>query len=174
VADSPSACPPAERPARRPARMTSEEILKAIRRWNERYGEPPTMADWDPYRARRIGQEWRIERYDEGNWPSMKTVRNHFGRLSHAVASAGLVPRHQGQARPRPALALGLDVRLHLAHLRAQREGQGTTPLVLADAVREVSKAHAADVPEDLRAALIDLAATALSWAAAAELSDPA
>lgn len=174
MADSPSASRPAElpRPARRGANMTSEEILEAIRRWHSRHGEPPTMADWDPYRARRIGQEWRISRYDDGSWPSMKTVRNHFGRLSTAVAAAGLVPRHQGQSRPQPAVALDDEIQLHLAHLRRQRAGQ-TTPLVLADAVREVSKAHASSEPADLRAALIDLAAAALSWATAAD-ADPA
>jgi hypothetical protein len=79
--------------------------------------------------------------------------------------AAGLVPRHQGQARPRPEVALGQDIKLHLAHLRRQREGQ-TTPRALADAVREVSHAQASDKPQDLRAALIDLAATALAWAA--------
>lgn len=173
MADSPSACPPAERRVRRPAAMTSSEILDAIRRWHERYGEPPTMADWDPYRARRIGQSWRIDRYDEGDWPSAKTVRNHFGRLSDAVAAAGLVPRHQGQARPQPKLMISPEVRLHLAQLRVRRRGQGT-PLVLADAVRAVSRAHAAQAPEDLRAALIDLAATALSWAEHTEYEEHA
>jgi hypothetical protein len=153
--------------------MTSEEILAAIRRWNDLHGEPPTMADWDPYRARRMGQEWRIARYDNGHWPSMKTVRNHFGRLSAAVAAAGLVPRHQGQMRPQSGIAIDRETRLHLAHLERQRAGQ-TTPLVLADAVREVSRAHAADDPEDLRVALIDLAAVALSWVTTTEIREPA
>jgi hypothetical protein len=171
VAGSPSTSPPAEgsapdRAARRRANMTAAEILQAIRRWNDRYGEPPTMADWDPYRARTVGQEWRIARYDEGDWPSMKTVRNHFGRLSTAVAHAGLVPRRQGQQRPQPELAIDRDTRVHLAHLRILREGQAT-PLVLAAAVREVSKAQVSNRPDDLRVALIDLAAAALSWSTA-------
>jgi hypothetical protein len=144
--------------------MTSAEILDAIRRWNTIYGEPPTMADWDPYRARLKGQDWRIERYDDGRWPSAKTVRNHFGRFSDAVAAAGLVPRHQGQQRPQPGLALNRETKLHLASLQRLRQGQ-TTPLVLAEAVREVSRAAASDRRDDLRAALIDLAAAALTWA---------
>lgn len=170
----PSACPPAElevdapRTPRRPAAMTSAEILDAIRRWNELYGEPPTMADWDPYRARQVGQAWRVARYDQGGWPSARTVRNHFGRMSEAVAAAGLVPRRQGQHRPQPEAALDQGTLLHLAHLRAQREGQ-CTPMVLAAAVREVSRAHAASSNGDLKVALIDLAAAALSWARATE-----
>lgn len=170
MAGSPSASPPAEAPAprgRRRATATASEILQAIRRWNDRYGEPPTMADWDPYRARQIGQDWRIRRYDDGDWPSIKTVRNHFGRLSSAIALAGLVPRRQGQQRPQPGAAIDHETLLHLAHLRAQREGQAT-PLALAEAVREVSKAHSSNRPDDLRVALIDLAAAALCWAGAA------
>lgn len=169
MADSRSASPPAERrAARRRGALTAAEILQAIRRWHERYGEPPTMADWDPYRARTPGQAWRIERYDDGDWPSAKTVRNHFGRLSTAVAAAGLVPRHHGQPRPQPRVVLDRETQLHLAHLRLQRAGR-TTPLILAAAVREVSKAHASAEPEDLRVALIDLAAAALAWASATE-----
>jgi hypothetical protein len=173
VAGSPSASLPADRPApertgRHRAKATPAEILQAIQRWNDRYGEPPTMADWDPYRARRIGQEWRIERYDDGDWPSIKTVRNHFGRLSSAVALAGLVPRLQGQQRPQPGLEIDRETLLHLAYLRVQREGQAT-PLVLADAVREVSRARASNQPGDLRMALIDLAAAALAWATATD-----
>jgi hypothetical protein len=151
--------------------MTSAEILDAIRRWNDRYGEPPTMADWDPYRARQVGQEWRIERYDAGDWPSARTVRNHFGRMSDAVAAAGLVPRLQGQHRPQPEVAIDQDTLLHLAHLRMQREGQNT-PTVLAAAVREVSRAHASRSADDLKVALIDLAAAALSWARTAADGD--
>jgi hypothetical protein len=173
LAGSPSAAPRAdglapERTRRHRAKATPAEILRAIKRWNERYGEPPTMADWDPYRARQIGQEWRIERYDDGDWPSIKTVRNHFGRLSSAVAQAGLIPRHQGQQRPRTGAAIDRETLLHLAHLRVQREG-AATPLALAAAVREVSKARTSDEPDDLRMALIDLAAVALSWATATD-----
>ena len=156
-----------QRRPRRPATMGPEEILAAIRRWHDRYGEPPTMADWDPYRARRIGQEWRVARYDAGSWPSTKTVRNCFGRLSDAVAAAGLVPRRQGQARPRAEIALGPEIQLHLAHLRVQRDGPAT-PHVLVESIREVSRAQASNDPDDLRIALIDLAATALAWATSA------
>jgi hypothetical protein len=172
VADSRSASRRAERAARRRVRRgrlywTSAEILDAIRRWHDLYGEPPSMADWEPYRARVIGQPWRIERYESGDWPSSRSVRNHFGRLSDAVALAGLVPRTQGQQRPRAELALDADVLLHLAHMRALRK-QRATPSDLADAVREVATARASPDPEDLRASLVDLAAIALAWATTA------
>jgi len=144
--------------------MTRPEIIRAIRRWDELYGEPPTMADWDPYRARRLGQAWRIARYRDGNWPSSKTVRNKFGRLSDAIAAAGLVPRYQGERRPNVDLALDDDLRLHLAYLRALREST-RGPDQLARAVREVALARPSPNFVDLKFALIELAAAALAWA---------
>lgn len=53
----------------------------------------------DPRRARRIGQEWRIRRHKTGDWPSLKTVINRFGRLSEAIAEAGLAPREAKSGR---------------------------------------------------------------------------
>ena len=144
--------------------MTDLEILEAIRRWSEVYGEPPTMADWDPYRARQLGQEWRIARYDQGRWPSAKTVRNHFGRMSTAVARAGLTPRQQGQRRPRDIPPIDEQTMLHMTRVRRHLPGD-PNHIALASAVREVSRAHSSARDEDLRVALIELAATALSWA---------
>jgi hypothetical protein len=150
---------------RRPrGRLTASEIIDAIQRWHAQYGEPPSMADWDPYRARQIGQEWRIERYRDGDWPSAKSVRNHFGRLSEAVAQAGLVPRRQGQHRAQPEHALDERVLLHLAHLRVLHEAR-PAPESLALAVRKVVDARASRETGDLRASLFDLAAAALAWA---------
>jgi NAD(P)-dependent dehydrogenase (short-subunit alcohol dehydrogenase family) len=114
--------PPDPHPRRR-GRLTAGEIVAAIRRWHELYGEPPTTADWDPYKARQIAQHWRAERYRAADWPSTKSVRNHFGRMSAAVVAAGLVPRYQGQERPQPELAPDEDLLLHLAHLRVMRGG---------------------------------------------------
>jgi len=122
------------------------------------------MADWDPYRARTLGQQWREERYRDGDWPSVKSVRNHFGRLSTAIACAGLVPRYQGQRRHRPDLALDVETLLHVKHLRALQTRSPVGDGLVA-AVRRVSRAHASTDPTDLRTALVELAATALTWA---------
>jgi hypothetical protein len=157
--------PTERRRQRRRARLTSDEILAAIRHWNDLYGEPPAMTDWDPYRARQTGQEWRIARYDAVDWPSIKSVRNHFGRLSDAVAAAGLVPRLQGQQRQHRQLALGEGVRLHLAHIRSIRSNQ-PPPEALAAALREVAQARRSDEQGDLESALVQVAAAALAWAA--------
>jgi hypothetical protein len=144
--------------------MTRAQILEAIRRWHELYGEPPTMADWDPYRARAIGQEWRIARYRTGEWPSVKTVRNKFGRLSVAVASAGLTPRLQGQQRPDELPTLDMDLSSQLAHARDLRTILPAHER-LSLTVRDVAKARGSDDAGDLRAALVAVAAAALSWA---------
>jgi hypothetical protein len=90
---------PSGRPARtvRPVRArrtyTRGQLLAAIRRWVDRYGEPPASADWEPSRARRIGHAWRAERFEAGRWPSMRMVRTEFGSLNAAIREAGFEPR---------------------------------------------------------------------------------
>jgi hypothetical protein len=153
------------RPARYRVEWTSGEILQAIRRWADLYGEPPTMADWDPYRARQNGQAWRIARYDAGEWPSVKTVRNHFGRLVLAIASAGLTPRRQGQRRPQAEPVLDPRVELHVEAIRRFQDKRATSQR-LADAVKLVAAAREGGEPSDLRIALVQVAAVAMDWAA--------
>jgi hypothetical protein len=72
-------------------------VLEAIRRWNKRYGEPPTLADWEPLRARERGQEWRAKRFEAGDWPSTRMVRlpalgrrcpDHSGRNMRRLANS--------------------------------------------------------------------------------------
>jgi hypothetical protein len=82
----------------------SEVILEAIRRWTDLYGTPPTMADWEPSRARQKGQDWRAERWQRGDWPTARTVRTHFRTMSAAVRAAGM-PARQGPTRVRRHLA---------------------------------------------------------------------
>jgi hypothetical protein len=143
--------------------VTDDDILDAIRRWAERYGEPPTRADWSPARAVRHGQQWRVDRYRAGDWPSFSTVVRRYGTLTAAVQAAGLEPRmrgHHGRSRPgMPAAARG-DIALQL--LDGQAVGG---PGIVATRVRRVSEARMArDVPA-LRGALLDLAAAAVTWA---------
>ena len=78
------------------SRFSRDEIIAAIHRWHERYGEPPKSIDWDPSRARRKGMEWRAERFDGDEWPTLSMVRRQFGTMSDALHAAGL------RARPRP------------------------------------------------------------------------
>jgi hypothetical protein len=90
------------RPRRGPVRaraslLSDEDVLSAIRRWTERYGEPPAITDWSPARARAAGQDWRAERYHAGDWPSMSTVIRRFGTFTAAVKAAGLPPRPRGR-----------------------------------------------------------------------------
>lgn len=144
---------------------STSEMLAAIRRWNELYGEPPTMTDWDPYRAKRAGELWRIQRYDDGEWPSTKSVLNRFGRLSEAVAAAGLVARRQGQRRAHNDAQRDLDTLLQVATLRGA--GDRSEPSRrLTDAVKRTAAARRQGDGNDLRAALIELAAIAVNWAA--------
>jgi Homing endonuclease associated repeat len=93
------------RPRWGPAREAGAQvILDAIQRWNELYGQPPTLADWEPSRARRLGQDWRAHRWERGDWPSTRVVRSHFGTMSAAIRAAGL-PARSSPARRRRHLA---------------------------------------------------------------------
>src|SRR4051812_14924019 len=88
---------------RRVRRWTRETIIEKIREWDARYGEPPCSADWNPSLARWRAQEWRIERYQDGEWPSTNAVKRPFGgSFDAAVRAAGLVPH-----RPDPRRAAG-------------------------------------------------------------------
>jgi len=155
---------PRPKPNRLRTKLRSDaEILRAIQEWTVRYGEPPTMADWEPSRARRAGQLWRVERYRRGDWPSARSVRNHFGTFSAAVRQAGLVPRPRGQ-RQEEAVAW----RAHNRELVERRRRSMTTafgPAVVAQRVQHVVQARAGGDKCALQDALIDLAATALRWA---------
>src|SRR5688500_1659628 len=84
------------------ARWTREKIIAKIGLWAETFGEPPCSADWNPSLARWRGQEWRIERYQGGGWPSTNAVKRHFGgSFDAAVVAAGFAPARPG---PKPAV----------------------------------------------------------------------
>src|SRR5262245_48539877 len=139
----------------KPHLSASDEILRAVREWTRRYGDPPLQADWDVARARKQADHWRIERYRSGDWPSLVTTRWHFGSLSAAIRAAGLEP---------PVRWEPLDERVQrqlrnaLALLGGQDEGGGAEPV--AQAVRDVARAREQG-GDELQAALVRLARTA-------------
>src|SRR5687768_8262428 len=88
---------------RRVTRWSRETIIEKIHEWVRLHGEAPASADWNPSLARWRAQEWRIERYRAGEWPSTNAVKRHFGgSFDAAILAAGLVP-----ARPGPRRAAG-------------------------------------------------------------------
>jgi hypothetical protein len=149
---------------------TAGGILDAIRRWDDRYGEPPTVADWDPRRASRIDQQWRAERFHAGDWPAADTVRAAFRTFNAAVEAAGLTPRPTPlRARVRPpqpapeASAASRLVAIAMAEAAADAGRPGAEQI--ADRLRAVSGARKAGDPETLRAELVRLAGSVLAWA---------
>jgi hypothetical protein len=85
---------------RRVRRWSRETIIEKIREWNDRYGEPPCSADWNPSLARWRAQEWRVERYRDGFWPSTNAAKRPFdGSFDAAVRAAGLEPHRPGPRR---------------------------------------------------------------------------
>lgn len=156
------------RPRRGPTRarshlLTNEQLLDAIREWTQLYGEPPATADWAPARARAHGQSWRLDRYYAGNWPSTNTVIRRFGTFSEAVRLAGFAPRPIGQHTATHA-TLDREARDVIERcLNSQHLTCG--PMQLAANVRAVAEARNVSDIVALRSTLIDLAASALSWA---------
>src|SRR5919201_355542 len=91
---------------RRVTRWTRELIIEKIREWDARYGEPPCSADWNPSLARWRAQDWRAERYRDGNWPSTNAAKRPFGgSFDAAVRAAGLEPHRSGPRRRAPGVA---------------------------------------------------------------------
>jgi hypothetical protein len=107
--------PSGDMPLEAKGRFSRQEIVAAIHRWNERYGEPPKTIDWDPSTARRRGQHWRAERFADDVWPTLAIVRRQFGTMSDALHTAGLRPRPR-PVQPRGRLLSREDI------LRAIRE----------------------------------------------------
>lgn len=137
-------------------------ITAAMLEWTRRYGDVPTMADWDPVRARRLGQDWRIGRYHKGDWPSARSVAVHFGSFASAAAAAGLIPRersthHDGRQAQRAAN------REAAARARGASGQPGLADL--AASLRTLARARREQDPVSIHAALIDVAGSALAWA---------
>jgi hypothetical protein len=143
-----------------PTRRGSDAIVYAFIDWTRRYGDVPTMADWDPARARQLRQEWRIARYYDGDWPSARSVATHFGSFANAAESAGLTARSQG-VRPEARENRRSAARA-VASTLTDRVGESD---FLAGRVRDVARANASNDPVAIHAALVDLAGAALAWA---------
>ncbi len=110
-----------------------------------------------------MGQEWRIERYRAGDWPSLKTVRNHFGSLGAAVRAAGLEP---APARQDLATRAARRQGNRLALVLQEAETQKTCgPDHLARPMRAIAAARRMHDEQALEAGLVALAAAALRWA---------
>jgi hypothetical protein len=146
----------------RPNLTGPEAIVDALIEWTRQYGDIPTMADWDPTRARRLGQDWRIARFYQSDWPSARSVNFHFGSFAAAAGAAGLVARPRSIHHDQRQLARRTN-RL----VAARSTAASTTPGInaLAHSLRELAKARAAQDPVSLHAALVEVAGAALAWA---------
>jgi len=113
-------------PAPAASRFTREEIIAAIKRWQELYGEPPKVFDWDPSWARRRGEAWRAERFEAGDWPTVAIVRRQFGNMSKALFAAGARPR-RGPTRARSHILSDAEI---LNAIREWTELYGEPPAI--------------------------------------------
>jgi hypothetical protein len=156
-------------PNRTPSRIRphftgSEQVLSAIREWLRRYGDVPTQADWDPSRARALDQSWRVARFEADDWPSLRSVARHFGSFGNAIRAADLLPRETHETLPALAMRRSENLRRHVVQM--SESGGAAGPKGMAIAVRAVADARDSQDPERLHAALLDVAAASLRWAA--------
>jgi hypothetical protein len=94
------------------------EIIAAIQRFAKRYGRPPRAPDFSPCDARRLGHDWRAERYyADGDYVATNTVLGVFGSWGAAIEAAGF---------PRPAVGTyprkGQPLAQRGAHLADERQ----------------------------------------------------
>src|SRR3954454_282023 len=145
-------------------RWTRELIIAKIIEWDDRYGEPPCSADWNPSLARWRAQEWRAERYREGEWPSTNAAKRPFGgSFVAAVRAAGLEPHKPGPRRRLPGAARpdveqrgprgprDLEGALHGAVGRAEAAEPGAAELEQRRLAAERRAARAEDAAGDAR-----------------------
>jgi len=133
---------------RRVPRWSREIIIEKIVEWNDRYGEPPCSADWNPSLARWRAQEWRVDRYREGFWPSTNAAKRPFGgSFDAAVRAAGLEPH-----RPGPRRRAAGEARPDLPQREPQLPRSVDDELPGADARVRDAEARAAALERRLRA----------------------
>jgi hypothetical protein len=74
---------------------TPEAIVCAVQEWNAVYGEPPAIADWNPWCARHdYHDEARARRFEtDACWPIFSVVIREFGNWNTAIIAAGFEPR---------------------------------------------------------------------------------
>lgn len=101
--------PPPPLPVMRPGGWDQQSILGAICAWQDRFGDPPTVLDWNPALARRQGRDEAADLFDRERprWPVQACVQHHFGTWNRALAEAGCRTTQTGLKRhaPRPQIA---------------------------------------------------------------------
>jgi hypothetical protein len=127
---------------RRITRWSRDSIIEKIQEWHARHGEAPCSADWNPSLARWRAQEWRVERYREGRWPSTNAVKRLFGgSFDEALLAAGLEPHRPGPRRVAGAARPDVAPRAPLPPRHVQDE----LAAALERAVRAEARAEAAE-----------------------------
>lgn len=100
---------PAAGAPQRPGGWDFDAIVEAIEAWTERFGEPPTVLDWNPSLARARGEHPRADRFDRERprWPVSAAVGYHCGSWNAALAAAHQRTTVRGLKResPRPTHA---------------------------------------------------------------------
>lgn len=77
-----------------PAGRWNEAAVKAAAvEWAKRYGDPPAAIDWNPAAMRQRNRLQLLDRWNDGDWPSVRTVIRLFGTWNRFLVAAGFPPR---------------------------------------------------------------------------------
>lgn len=84
-------------------------IIASFQEWEELFGVPPAVTDWNTAQARAKGRVDKVERYESTGrpWPAVTLVQENFGSWNAGRAAAGFdtfEPGHYGRDGEDPAL----------------------------------------------------------------------
>jgi DNA-binding XRE family transcriptional regulator len=70
-----------------------ERCIAKAQEWAERHGEPPAAINWNPAGMKATRREHLMEAWEDGEWPSLRTVIRLFGSWNAFLTEAGFTPR---------------------------------------------------------------------------------
>ena len=139
---------------------TRTTVQRAICAWEQRFGRPPTEADWNPARTKLLvaGSAARVKHaeevlaeYNTGKYPSSRTVQDLYGgKWAEGIKDAGFVPLPSG--RPEGS-----------KFSKYAKRCANVDEAALAATYEEVERALQEGSKQEQRVALMDLAAVAMS-----------
>jgi DNA-binding XRE family transcriptional regulator len=74
-------------------RWNEHECIAKAHEWAKRFGEPPAAIDWNPSAMRQRGRTHLLDRWNDGDWPSVRTIIRLFGTWNRFLVAAGYPPR---------------------------------------------------------------------------------
>lgn len=82
-------------------RWNEQACIEKAHEWAKRFGDPPAAIDWNPSAMKQRGRTHLLDRWNDGDWPSVRTVIRLFGTWNSFLMRAGYPPRLQADPERR-------------------------------------------------------------------------